>query len=135
MSLKPRLQTFLKYAEEGKQDRRKKLDEVMHRLGQFSDTSHSVEAELVRLILKETIGRDEETLVLIRVIVEVSGYIDTLQDTMNALEKRLQKVDSTKSKVRKIEKLAKKHDEVYRALDEILKQRVKTADEETAYVQ
>jgi prefoldin subunit 5 len=90
---------------------------------------------LVRLILKETIGRDEETLVLIRVIVEVSGYIDTLQDTMNALEKRLQKVDSTKSKVRKIEKLAKKHDEVYRALDEILKQRVKTADEETAYVQ
>jgi proteasome assembly chaperone (PAC2) family protein len=135
MPIKPRLQAWLTELEQHKESRRKTLDNVAVKLDEFTDDTYGPASEVAKMLLKETKMRDEELLGLLTVLVHLSGYIDDLQAAMASLEKRMRELGVAESKLREVEKLAKRHDEVYQTIDRIVKQRMEIADKETAYVQ
>jgi hypothetical protein len=138
MSLESRFLDFLKETTVRIETRRKKLEDFQKQ-AETSHVSHYEKPALdvLKIIARETINRDEEGLAMLILFTGFARYIDQLEQAMKAVQERLQQIGGTESKINAIEELAKKHDEIYQAIDKMIQKaaEAQARDKEITYVQ
>lgn len=137
MSIKPRLEAYFKEIEQGKAQRRKTLEEALLKIESRYSSGSEVEknfATIYKMVVTETVKRDEEVLALLILHMGLAGYVDELNRVMQAVQKRLQELGTTTSKIQEIEELTKKYDELFQEIDKLVKRGVEKASKETPYV-
>lgn len=136
VSIESKILTLYEHAKGRVDARHKEIEDIQAKIQHMRlSPSEKAEADILKIIMSETMSRGEEVLATLVVFRGLARYIDELQQTITAFEKRLEQIGGTaESRIHGVEELTKKHDEVYQIIDKIIQKGAEAANKEIPYV-
>ena len=93
MALAPRLQALLSDIQGRKAQRKKRLVQMQREIqSAVSTEAQRAASEVLKIVLAETFGRDEEILALLVISIALASYLDQLNVAMKAIQEHLQEL-------------------------------------------